>query len=75
VSTNEHPKIVDLRSYKLEAKARAARAAAAQRKAAKLAPAGGKQPVLGARPNAGLILALFAIFFLALWLGPRLMQG
>jgi hypothetical protein len=57
---DEDPHVVDLRRYRQ----------AAQRKAAAKPPA--QEPLLGARPRAGLILTLVVLVLLALWILPML---
>ena len=69
---DEHrPEVVDLRRY---------RQAAAKRKPSpppspprRGRPPGQREPFLGPRPNAGLILAIVAVVLLALWLLPALL--
>ncbi|HEY3697085.1 hypothetical protein [Phenylobacterium sp.] len=56
------PAVVDLARYK-----RARQALAKGKGKAKRAPRGGGEPVLGARPRAGLILSLMILAMLALW--------
>lgn len=67
---------VDLARYKKAAQARA-KADAAAKQRINAAPQGsrhqGPEPLLGRRRHAGLILALAAVGFLALSLGPRLL--
>jgi hypothetical protein len=64
------PEVTNLARYR-KAKAEAARRPPPTPKAAK--PAGGKAPVLGSNPRAGLILAVVVVVLLALWLGPLLL--
>ena len=64
---DDRPDVVDLRSYK-QARARS------QAQAAKARPAAsGKEPLLGSRRNAGLLLALVILVLLAVTLGPGLL--
>lgn len=60
VADKDDNDIVDLRRYRQEAEARAK----ATRKAAARA---GREPLLGGRPRAGLILALAALVVITLW--------
>ena len=60
VADKDDTDIVDLRRYRQEAEARAK----ATRKAAARA---GREPLLGGRPRAGLILALAALVVIGLW--------
>lgn len=66
---DKRPDVVDLRSYRRD-RARS-QAQAARRKAAPQRPSG-KEPLLGSRRNAGLILALLILLGVALWFGPRM---
>lgn len=63
---DEDPRVVDLRRYR-----KAARESAAKK--ARAAPRPGREPLLGSRPRAGLILALVAAAVLALWLLPAIL--
>lgn len=67
---DKRPDVVDLRRYRQE-QARS-QAQAARRKPASPRPAG-KEPVLGSRRNAGVILAMVLLVILVLWLGPTLL--
>ena len=75
MTPNDKPKVVDLDQYKQAARARAAKAAARQKAAARPPANGAREPFLGSRPRAGLLLALILGLTLALWLGPRLLHG
>ena len=59
------PEIVDLQRYRQAARAKAA--------AAKTAKPAKPESVLGSRPRAGLILALMALAFLAIWIIPKVL--
>jgi hypothetical protein len=60
----EDPRVTDLRRYR---RAREAQARRAQR------PVRSREPLLGGRPRAGLILAVVILIFLALSVGPSLL--
>lgn len=64
---DDKPDVVDLRRYR-ERRARAE----ADLKRRKPRPKG-REPLLGSRRNAGVILAVVALVLLALWLGPALL--
>jgi len=65
---------VDLNRYKKVVQSRAREAARQQAAAMRSRPAvGGREPIIGSRPRAGLILVLAAAVFLALWLAPQLL--
>jgi hypothetical protein len=66
MSNGHDPEIVHLDRAR-RAKAERAKAEAALRKQA------GRQPVLGSRRGAGVILVLVIVVLLALWLGPALL--
>ena len=55
----DKPEIVDLNRYKQAAQARAQRAAK---------PKPSREPILGSRPRAGLILLLFVAALAAFWM-------
>ena len=61
------PEVVNLRRYKEQALKRAK--TGAPPKPPK--PKGGPEPLLGARPGAGLILLAVALVAIVLWLAPR----
>ncbi len=60
----DDPRVTDLRRYR---RAREAQARRAQR------PVRSREPVLGSRPRAGLILIVVVLVFLALSFGPSLL--
>lgn len=66
MSNGHDPHVVDLE------RARRAREARAKAEAVKRRQAG-REPVLGSRRGAGVILVLVLLVLLALWLGPSLL--
>jgi len=77
VPPEDKPEIVDLVRYRQAAKTRESKAKRAETKANRAGGprGGGREPLLGSRPRAGLILILLIAGFLALWLGPELLRG
>lgn len=74
MTTPKDPQLIDLARYKkaIQDKARAeARGRQAQKGARHRTAPGGKEPLLGSRPGAGLILVAAALIAAALWLAPR----
>lgn len=70
------PQLIDLARYKKAVQEKARAEAKARERRAKVQPptrpgGGGKEPLLGSRPHAGLILMAATLIALALWLGPR----
>jgi hypothetical protein len=80
---DEDPRVVDLRRYRKAAEDRRTRArnVGASRPASRPPGGGsrqqpgrpaGREPILGAQPRAGLILALVVLVLAALWFLPQL---